>query len=64
MATPSRATQKLAVVLAFVAAVLSLAAVAAAWLTRGQVPITPLGGGLLMLALGIGGLRRIRSGPG
>jgi hypothetical protein len=63
MTTPSRSTQRLAVLLAFVTAALSLMAVAAAWLTRGEIPLTPLGGGLLMLALGVSGLRRVRSRP-
>jgi hypothetical protein len=60
MTSPSPSTQRFAVALAFVAAAISLAAVGSAWLSRGELPITPLGGGLLMLALGISGLHRIR----
>jgi hypothetical protein len=54
-------TQKLAVVLAFVAAALSFAAVAVAYTRTGEIRVTPLGGGALMLALGISGYRRIRT---
>jgi hypothetical protein len=57
---PSSSTQRLAVGLAFVASALSLGAVAAAWSTRGEIPIVPLGGGVLMLVLGIMGVSRIR----
>jgi hypothetical protein len=59
---PSSSTQRLAVGLAFVASALSLAAVAAAWSTRGEIPVVPLGGGLLMLVLALLGLSRIRGG--
>jgi hypothetical protein len=52
-------TQKLAVVLAFIAAALSFAAVAVGYVQTGTIRITPLGGGALMLALGIGGYKRI-----
>ena len=52
-------TQKLAVILAFVAAALSLAAVAVGYLQTGTMRLTPLGGGLLMLVLGISGYKRI-----
>jgi hypothetical protein len=52
-------TQKLAVVLAFVAAALSFAAVAVGYVQTGTIRITPLGGGALMLALGISGYKRI-----
>jgi hypothetical protein len=52
-------TQKLAVILAFVAAALSLAAVVVGYLQTGTMRLTPLGGGLLMLVLGISGYKRI-----
>jgi hypothetical protein len=52
-------TQKLAVVLAFIAAALSFAAVAVGYVQTGTIRITPLGGGALMLALGIAGYKRI-----
>lgn len=52
-------TQKLAVVLAFIAAALSFAAVAVGYVQTGTIRITPLGGGALMLALGISGYKRI-----
>ena len=56
MASP---VQKLAVVLAFIAAALSFAAVAVGYAQTGTIRITPLGGGALMLALGISGYKRI-----
>jgi hypothetical protein len=52
-------TQKLTVVLAFVAAALSFAAVVVGYLQTGTIQVVPLGGGVLMLALGIGGYKRI-----
>ena len=52
-------TQKLAVLLSFVAAALSFAAVAVGYVQTGTIRITPLGGGVLMLALGISGYKRI-----
>jgi hypothetical protein len=52
-------TQKLAVVLAFVAAALSLAAVVVGYVQTGTMRLTPLAGGLLMLLLGISGYKRI-----
>jgi lipopolysaccharide export LptBFGC system permease protein LptF len=54
-------TQKLAIVLAFVAAALSLAAVIVGYSRTGQILATPLLGGLLMLALGIGGYARLKN---
>jgi hypothetical protein len=57
---PPTTAQKLAIVLAFVASALSFAAVAMRWYRDGAIDATPLFGGLLMLALGIGGYRRIR----
>ena len=56
MATP---TQKLAVALAFVAAALSFAAVAVGYARTGEIRVTPLGGGAVMLALGVSGYKRI-----
>ena len=52
-------TQKLVVILAFVAAALSFAAVAIGYLQTGTIRLTPLGGGLLMLVLGVSGYKRI-----
>jgi hypothetical protein len=52
-------TQKLTVVLAFIAAALSFAAVVVGYVQTGTIRITPLGGGALMLALGISGYKRI-----
>jgi hypothetical protein len=52
-------TQKLAVVLAFVAAALSFSAVAIGYARSGEIRVTPLGGGAVMLALGISGYKRI-----
>ena len=46
-------------ILAFVAAALSLAAVVVGYLQTGTMRLTPLGGGLLMLVLGISGYKRI-----
>ena len=57
---PTR-SQKLAVALAFVAAALSLAAVALRFSRDGSVAATPLFGGLFMLALGVGGYMRLRA---
>ena len=56
---PTRA-QKFAVVLAFMAAALSLVAVVIRVVRDGTLDATPLLGGLLMLVLGIGGYRRLR----
>ncbi len=58
MATP---TQKLAVFLAFVAAALSFAAVAATYFRTGSILVTPLGGGAVMLALGVSGYNRLNT---
>jgi hypothetical protein len=52
-------TQKLTVVLAFVAAALSFVAVVVGYVQSGTIRITPLGGGVVMLALGISGYKRI-----
>ena len=60
MAT-SRSTQKLAVFLAFLAAVLSFAAVAVTYSRTGSIPVTPLGGGAVMLMLGISGYKRLKT---
>jgi hypothetical protein len=56
---PTR-TQKLTVVLAFVAAALSLTAAAIGFFADGEINATPVLGGLFMLALGIGGYRRLK----
>jgi hypothetical protein len=52
-------TQKLAVVLAFIAAALSFAAVVVGYVQTGTIRVTPLGGGVVMLALGVSGYKRI-----
>ena len=57
---PSRA-QMGTVILAFAAAAISLAAVAIRAIRYGIVEATPLLGGLLMLALAIGGYARLKS---
>jgi hypothetical protein len=57
MATPS---QRSAVILAFVAAALSFAAAAITFFKTGQVRLTPLAGGVFMVALGISGLAKLR----
>jgi hypothetical protein len=52
--------QKTAVLLAFVAAGLSFLSVVVRFVQNGRIQATPLLGGLFMLALGIGGLNRLR----
>ena len=52
-------TQKLAVLLAFIAAALSFLAVVVGYAQTGTIRLTPLGGGVLMLALGISGYKRM-----
>lgn len=52
--------QKTAVLLAFVAAGLSFLSVGVRFVQSGRIQVTPLLGGLFMLALGIGGLKRLR----
>lgn len=56
----STRSQKLAVALAFAAAAFSFAAVALRFAREGDVDVTPLVGGLFMLALGVSGYLRIR----
>lgn len=56
-----RRSQKLAVALAFVAAALSLTAAGLHFFRDGSVAVTPLFGGLFMLALGIGGYSRLKN---
>ena len=63
MATPSTSGQKLAVVLAFVAAALSFTALAIGYSRTGAIDSTPLFGGLFMLALGLAGYSRLRKQP-
>ena len=57
----ANAAQKYVVLLAFVAAAFSFAAVAVALVRTGRLELTPLAGGVLMLVLGLGGLARIRT---
>ncbi len=57
--SPPTSTQKLAVALAFVAAALSLTAAAIRFWGRGEFAVTPLIGGLVMLAFGVAGYRRL-----
>jgi len=60
VATPPTHVQKLAVLLAFVAAGLSFSVLVYSFLRTGAIQATPLFGGLLMLALGLSGYSRIR----
>jgi hypothetical protein len=62
--TPPTSTQKLAVLLAFVAAALSFSALVISFVRTGTIQATPLFGGLFMLALGLSGYFRIRQRPG
>lgn len=64
MTTPQTSTQKVAVLLAFVAAALSFSALAISFSRTGAIEATPLFGGLFMLALGLSGYFRIRRPPG
>jgi hypothetical protein len=59
---PTR-SQKTAVLLAFLAAAASLLAAGVRYARYGDILLTPLLGGLFMLALGIGGYLKLR-GPG
>jgi hypothetical protein len=61
MSPAPTSSQRLAVVLAFVAAALSLAAAGVAYYRRGDIAVTPLFGGLFMLALGISGYARLKN---
>ena len=54
-------TQKLAVFLAFVAAALSFAVVAVTYSRTGSIPVTPLGGGAVMLVLAMSGYGRVKA---
>ena len=56
-----RPSQQFAIGLAFTAAVLSFAAAAIGYSRTGDVDMTPLAGGLLMLAMGVGGLLKVKS---
>jgi hypothetical protein len=58
MATPS---QRAAVILAFVAGTLSLLAAAVGYYKTGQLRLTPVAGGLFMIALGVSGAIRLRN---
>ena len=64
VATPPTPAQKLAVLLAFVAAGLSFVALAIGSSRSGRIDAAPLFGGLLMLALGLTGYFKIRRPPG
>ena len=64
MTTPPTPVQKLAVLLAFAAAALSFSVLVFSFVRTGAIQATPLFGGLLMLALGLGGYSRIRQPPG
>lgn len=57
---PPTSTQKLAVVLAFVATALSLGAAAVVFARRGEIAVTPLFGGLFMLVMAVAGYRKLR----
>jgi hypothetical protein len=56
---PATNLQRLAVVLAFVAAGLSFAAVAASYARGNGIAVTPLFGGVVMLVLGFSGRARL-----
>ena len=64
VATPPTPAQKLAVLLAFVAAALSFAVLIVSAVRTGAIQATPLFGGVLMLALGLAGYSRIRQRSG
>jgi lipopolysaccharide export LptBFGC system permease protein LptF len=57
---PATSTQKLAVWLAFIAAALSFLAVGVGAARTGRIEATPLFGGLLMLAMGVAGVAKLR----
>jgi hypothetical protein len=57
---PPTSTQKLAVWLAFIAAAISFLAVGITASRTGRLEATPLFGGLLMLAMGIAGIAKLR----
>jgi hypothetical protein len=59
---PTRA-QRVAVALAFLAAAASLLAVVVRYIRFGDVLVTPLFGGLLMLVLGVSGYLKLRAPP-
>lgn len=54
-------TQKLAVLLAILAAGLSFTAVAVSYYRTGTIPVTPLGGGAVMLMLAVSGLQKLKT---
>jgi hypothetical protein len=58
---PPTTSQKLAVMLAFFAAALSLSAAASSYFKEGQIDALPIFGGLFMLSLGISGYLRVRN---
>jgi hypothetical protein len=58
---PPTTTQKLAVACAFLAAALSLSAAAIVFVRRGEIAVTPLFGGLFMLAMALGGYSRLKN---
>jgi hypothetical protein len=62
--TPPTPAQKLAVLLAFAASALSFSVLVFSFVRTGAIQATPLFGGLLMLALGLGGYSRLREPPG
>ena len=55
--------QKLSVMLAFIAAALSLGSAAVTYAGTGQLRLTPVAGGIVMLVLGISGYKRITAPP-
>ena len=54
-------SQKLAVLMAFLAAALSLWATGLQFARTGSIGMTPLIGGLVMLGFGIGGYRKLKN---
>jgi hypothetical protein len=61
MTNEPTSTQRTAVWLAFLAAALSFAALAFTFWRTGRIEATPLFGGLVMLALAIGGYMKLKA---
>jgi hypothetical protein len=60
MPPPSYRTQRLAVILAFVSAALSLSAAVIVYVKQGELAGTPVFGGILMLSLAVTGLLKLK----
>lgn len=59
----NRGVARVGFVLAFVAGVLALSAAAYGYYRRGEIDVAPAAGGLLMLALALGGWQASRARP-